>query len=62
MEEIKNNEIQKNDMLTVVCISDTHTHTENLVLPEADILIHSGDFTYTGKKEEVEGFNNFLKK
>ena len=48
--------------MKILCISDTHTHTQDLVLPDADILIHSGDFTYTGTHEEVVGFNDFLKK
>ena len=52
---------QKNDVIRVVCISDTHTHTEKLEIPDGDILIHSGDSTYRGKDEEIIGFNNFLK-
>lgn len=48
--------------VTFVCISDTHTHTENIQLPPGDVLIHAGDFTYTGRPEEVSEFNEFLAK
>lgn len=39
-----------------VAISDTHGLHEHLVLPEADVLIHSGDVSSRGKKDEVENF------
>eukprot|EP00466_Bigelowiella_natans_P008243 jgi/Bigna1/89807/estExt_fgenesh1_pg.C_560005 len=43
--------------LTVVCISDTHTHHAKLgTLPRGDILIHAGDFTETGRPENIEAF------
>lgn len=48
--------------IKVVCISDTHTHTEGLVLPPGDVLIHAGDFSKTGLLEEVKMFNDFLAK
>ena len=32
-----------------------------LVIPEADILLHSGDFTYTGHRKEIVAFNKWLK-
>ena len=42
------------DYITVVCISDTHMQHRNMpVLPPADILIHSGDFTNEGAKHEI---------
>lgn len=47
--------------LTLVCISDTHTHTKGLKIPEGDILIHAGDFSKTGLPNEIIDFNNFLK-
>jgi Icc-related predicted phosphoesterase len=46
--------------IKIVCISDTHTFHKNLNLPSGDILIHSGDFTFKGKREEIQDFNNFL--
>ena len=53
--------MEKNEIV-FVCISDTHTHTKNLKLPEGDVLIHAGDFTYTGTPKEVSDFNDFLGK
>lgn len=51
-----------NKSIKIVCISDTHTKTDNLELPKGDILIHSGDFTFGGLKKEVIKFNKFLQK
>lgn len=48
--------------LTIVCISDTHCKTSNLILPHGDILLHAGDFTKTGLPSEILSFNNFLSK
>jgi len=45
-----------------VCISDTHGLTDNLKLPEGDVLIHAGDFTNVGSPDDVEKFNDYLKK
>jgi predicted phosphohydrolase len=44
----------------IVCISDTHGRHRDLDLPEGDILIHAGDFTRFGKKEDAEDFNQWL--
>src|ERR1700733_2508899 len=33
-----------------VCISDTHRRTFNV--PSGDVLLHSGDLTMTGKKDQ----------
>lgn len=35
--------------MRIVCISDTHGLHRKLVLPEADILIHAGDFMIHGR-------------
>ncbi len=45
-----------------VCISDTHSKTENLasVIPAGDILIHAGDFTLAGSPDCIRKFSNFL--
>lgn len=45
-----------------MCISDTHGLTDNLKLPEGDVLIHAGDFTNVGSPDDVEKFNDYLKK
>ena len=40
-----------------VCLSDTHCNDgcfQNV--PDGDVLIHAGDFTYVGSKKEIEIF------
>ena len=49
-----------NKMLKIVCISDTHNCSEKIVVPDGDILIHSGDATITGTIEEIVLFNNWF--
>ncbi len=47
--------------MRIVCISDTHGLHRKLVLPEADILIHAGDFMVHGcSTEEIDDFNEWL--
>ena len=41
-------------------ISDTHNHHEKIQLPEADILIHAGDFTNRGTLQESAAFFNWF--
>ena len=48
--------------LKIVCISDTHSKTDGLILPAGDILLHAGDFTKTGLPSEILSFNEFLSK
>lgn len=43
-------------MLKLVVISDTHCSHEKLIIPECDIFIHCGDFTWQGARDEVEDF------
>lgn len=44
-----------------VCVSDTHGTTEfKHPIPEGDILLHAGDFSYTGRLDEVQKFNDFF--
>lgn len=42
--------------MKLVLISDTHTLHRNLVLPKGEIIIHAGDITDRGTKEEVLDF------
>ena len=43
--------------MTILHLSDTHGKHHLLTnLPEADIIIHSGDITFGGSEEEVEEF------
>jgi len=52
--------------LRVVCISDTHSQTDNSKLsvieqfPRGDVLLHAGDFTNIGQPKEVYEFNKWL--
>ena len=43
-------------MPRIVCISDTHNCNEEIVVPDGDILIHSGDATINGSDVEVIEF------
>lgn len=42
--------------MKIVCISDTHTKHEQVKVPDGDMLIHAGDFTYDGRKKDVRDF------
>ena len=46
--------------MKIICISDTHGQHENLIVPNGDLLIHAGDITSTGDKEDLIKFNNWL--
>ncbi len=39
---------------------DTHTRTDKLNIPEADVLIHAGDFSNIGLPKDVDKFRGFL--
>ncbi|MDB5252733.1 MAG: metallophosphoesterase [Flaviaesturariibacter sp.] len=43
-------------LLRIVAISDTHGQHRALKLPRGDTIIHAGDLTFRGKKEEVMDF------
>jgi len=43
-----------------VCLSDTHEDELELEVPNGDVLIHSGDFSYKGEGPKIAKFNNFL--
>jgi Icc-related predicted phosphoesterase len=42
--------------MKIVCISDTHNQHSLLNIPEADMIIHSGDATGRGRFSEFESF------
>ncbi|XP_039287782.1 UPF0046 protein C25E10.12 [Nilaparvata lugens] len=47
----------------IVCMSDTHSKTSKFhfnEIPDGDIFIHAGDFTYYGSVDEVIQFNEWL--
>ena len=48
--------------LKILHMSDTHgVHRRLRNLPEADILVHSGDFTMSGSEAETLDYNGPLK-
>ena len=51
------------EKIKIVCISDTHLQvTDSFYLPEADILIHTGDFCSSGKLEDFIKYCSWLEK
>ena len=47
--------------IDILHISDTHGQHKNLKsLPEADVIVHSGDFTFAGSEEEAYDFMNWF--
>lgn len=42
--------------MKITLISDTHCQHYKLQIKECDILIHAGDYSHTGTKEEIESF------
>ena len=47
-------------MPRIVCISDTHNFHEQIVVPDGDVLIHSGDATVNGTIPEIVAFNEWF--
>ncbi|KAH3884570.1 metallophosphoesterase MPPED2-like [Dreissena polymorpha] len=50
------------DRVRFVCISDTHTEWEQsgIHIPDGDILLHAGDMTMSGQKNELEIVKKYL--
>ncbi len=46
--------------MKLVVLSDNHTEY-NFEVPDGDVLIHAGDFSYTGRPVEIQGFIEWLK-
>ena len=46
--------------MRLVCMSDTHTMHGRVEVPDGDVLIHAGDFTKRGERQDIERFNAFL--
>lgn len=47
--------------MKILHLSDTHGLHKNLMsLPEADVIVHSGDFTFAGSEEEACDFINWF--
>lgn len=48
-------------MFNILHLSDTHSQHRRLTqLPDADILVHSGDFTMNGSEQEAIDFMNWF--
>lgn len=47
-------------MTTIVCISDIHTRHRNVVIPECDILLSAGDYSFSGNPLEISEFHKWL--
>lgn len=47
-------------MPRLVFLSDTHNSNERIIVPEGDILIHSGDATNRGQIDEITAFNDWF--
>jgi predicted phosphohydrolase len=46
--------------MRIVCISDTHSLHDGLVIPDGDLLIHAGDMSRRGKESEIRDFDRWL--
>lgn len=46
--------------MRILHISDTHGLHSKQILPEADVLVHSGDFTFAGAESEAYDFMEWL--
>jgi predicted phosphodiesterase len=47
--------------MKILHLSDTHSkHRELPPLPDADIIVHSGDFTFSGSEDEAYDFINWF--
>jgi Icc-related predicted phosphoesterase len=47
-------------MPRIVCLSDTHNCNEQIKVPDGDILIHAGDATIRGTRDEIVFFNQWF--
>ena len=43
-------------------ISDTHAKWKKLVIPECDVLISAGDYSFRGERHLVKNFHEWLNK
>lgn len=46
--------------MKIVALSDTHMAHRKIKIPDADLLLHAGDFTYQGDEEEIKDFADWL--
>ncbi len=48
--------------MKIVCISDTHGKWNKVTIPECDLLISAGDYSFRGEKHMVKDFHTWLSK
>lgn len=48
--------------MRIAMISDVHTRWHDLVIPDCDILISAGDYSWRGEKDCVESYHRWLSK
>ena len=48
-------------MTRIVALSDTHEQHAKVIVPDGDVLIHAGDWTYQGAIPAVANFTNWMK-
>lgn len=48
--------------MKLVIISDTHSQLSQVKVPDGDILIHCGDWTYLGEQQEIIKFGRDIRK
>ena len=48
--------------MKIVALSDTHCQLSQVDVPDGDILVHCGDFTYFGEQKELIQFGKHLRK
>ncbi|MFV8226326.1 metallophosphatase domain-containing protein [Christiangramia aquimixticola] len=46
--------------MRLVCLADTHNQHHDIALPDGDVLIHAGDFTDGGTRNETNNFLNWI--
>ncbi len=46
--------------MRIVCISDTHDKHAALDIPDGDVLVHAGDITGRGRREQIVAFDAWL--
>jgi Icc-related predicted phosphoesterase len=49
-------------LLTIAAISDTHGGHEEAIVPEADVLVHAGDFLSVGSLDDAVRFGTWLER
>src|SRR5258708_39125442 len=46
--------------MKLAIISDTHNQHRNIEIPKCDVLIHAGDFSYTGDFQSIWEINQWF--